>query len=592
LILLSNHRLKESHFDLLCRGYGSAELTQELWRTEFSRRLLLVNSVVDLATGHPELLGPLPSASAVVDLLKEVDDTDRQLFRDVLLDPHVGNWAAYTMRRSLGLVQADVPFWVDLGMLHAVAFVAAARQGREWATIIPARTGRVMLPGLGMAVFSDDEPGGLVQAETRGGAVTLRCRGRELRLSAAGREPSGDALWWELRRLRADADPPLTVTLDDVNPYRELSEPVEPRRLSEADARRWAALLADAWEILCTGHRASADAIAGGLVTVVPLPDDDGAETRSASTGEAFGGVLVSEPSDSLSLAVALIHEFAHIQLGGLLHLLPVTTGGAEDEVLYAPWRDDPRPLPGLVQGIYAFVNISAFWRRRARQAPDPVADFEHLFSALQVEQALATVAGSGDLTPFGDQLVTGLAERVAGWRGDDISGPAADAARSVATAHRSGWRVRHLCPAPEAVDRLVTAWSRGEGAPELDPGYRVAPGERRWSQGRLALARRWVRRGDSTVTDRLRELGVDEADAALISGDRPAASAAFAERLGRDAGDLDAWSGLAAALEGDAGRILGEHPALVRAVLAAVRDPAADPLTLAEWLGRSRLGG
>jgi len=589
-LLPPKHRIKGSHLDLLYRGHGSAELTQQLWRTEFSRRLLQLNSVMDLAVDWPELLGPLPPASPSVDLLKEVDDTDRQLFRDLLLHPHVGSWAAYVLRRSLGIVQAAEPFWADLGMLHALAFVAAVRQGREWTTVIPARTGRVMLPGLGMAIFPDDVPVGLVEAETHRGAVTLRCQRSEIRLSGAGRTASGDGRWWELRRLRVDADPPLTVTLDDIDPFRDLGDPVEPQRLSEPDARRWGTLLADAWRLLCTRHQASAAAMAGAVVSLVPLPDDD-RETRSASTGEAFGSILVSEPFDALSLAVALVHEFAHIQLGGLLHLLPVTAGGAEDELLYAPWRDDPRPLPGLVQGIYAFTNISAFWRRQRRNAPDPVADFEYLASRLQAEQALTTAAGSGGLTQVGRDLMTGLSERIAGWCDDEIPGPPADAARVVVAAHRAGWRVRLQSPAPETVGRLATAWSRGAGAPVLDPAYRVVPGDARWSSGRLALARRWVRRGDPTVTDRLRDLGVDEADAALMQGDRPAASTAFARRLRHDTEDLDAWSGLAVALDGEAGGMLREHPALVRAVHAALRDPAADPVTLAAWLGQTWLG-
>ncbi|MBG0564890.1 aKG-HExxH-type peptide beta-hydroxylase [Actinoplanes aureus] len=34
----------------------------------------------------------------------------------------------------------------------------------------------------------------------------------------------------------------------------------------------------------------------------------------------------------------------------------------------YALWRDDPCPLNGLLQGVYAFVGITDFWwvRRKA----------------------------------------------------------------------------------------------------------------------------------------------------------------------------------------------------------------------------------
>jgi HEXXH motif-containing protein len=583
-MLLPNHRIKRSHLDLLCRGSGSAELTAALWRTELSRRLLLFHSVVDLVKERPELLAPLPDPADSVDLLKDIDDSDQAMFRELLLHPQVGSWAAYVMRRERGLVRTETPFWVDVGALHALAFVAAVRQGRAWSTTVPARDGGAMFPGLGMAVFATSQTWGRVEAETSGHEVTLRCEGHCLRISADGRSWSGDAQWWELGRLSVGADLVLTVTIDDIDPFRDLGDPVSPQRLSAADRGRWAALLADAWDVLCTGHRASAQAMAGGVVTLVPLADGGGTETRSASTGEAFGSVLVSEPGDAMSMAVALIHEFAHIRLGGLLHLLPVTSV-SEQEIRYAPWRDDPRPLPGLVQGIYAFVNISAFWRTQAGATRLPAHEFEYALSRLQVEQALREAAGSGALTEFGEHLVGGLADRVARWEWIAATESSFHAAALVVAAHRTGWRLRHLRPATKAVDRLVAAWCNDEKAPILDPGYSVVAGARRWSSGRLALARRWVTHGHATLTDRLRALGADEADADLLRGERAAAAAAFTSRILADPDDLDAWSGLGLAVDGPAAVVLREHPALVRAVHRGAGGAGQDPVTLAHWL-------
>jgi HEXXH motif-containing protein len=589
-MLLTRHRIKESHLDLLCRGDGSADLTETLWQTEFSRRFLLFHSVVDLLTGRPDLLGPLPPPAASLDLLMAMDASDRASFRDLLMHPQVGSWAAYLLRRAQGLAESPAPMWVDAGVLHALAFVGAVRQGRDWATVLPARDGKAMLPGLGMAVFPGRGAWGAVEAETSGRQVTLRRGAREVRVAADGRSRSGDARWWPLRRLRAGSGPVLAVTIDDIDPYRDLSDPVPPRRLPEAGRRRWASLLTEAWEILCTQHRAAAEAMAGGVVSLVPLADGGGA-ARSASTGEAFGSVLVSEPGDAVSLAVALVHEFAHIRLGGLLHLLPVTSGG-EQETRYAPWRDDPRPLPGLIQGIFAFTNIAAFWRVQAGVSRSPADEFEFALARRQVEQVLREVAGSDALTEVGERLIDGLTGRVAAWRSTPVAEIPARAAELVAAAHRTGWRLRHLSPAKETVDRLVVAWSRGEDAPALDPAYVVAAGEKEWSQARLALARRWVARGDEPLTDRLRALGADDADAALLRGERAAAAAAFTRRLHADPDDLDAWSGLALAAGEPAAVVLREHPALVRAVHRGVPPPGPEPAVLADWLARARMAG
>lgn len=589
-MLLTNHRISESHLDLLCHGYCSAELTRELWHTEFSRRLLAFNSVVNLVTAQPELLGPLPPPAGSLALLMEIDESRREVVRELLLHPQVGNWTAYLLRRSLGLVHTPAPFWVDAGMLHAMAFVAAVRCGRDWSTALPVRNGAAMLPGLGMAVFPEAAPWDVVRADHRDQEMTLSCRGNTVRLSAGGCHLSGDADWWNLRKLRVGTDPVLTMTLDDIDPYRDLCDPVEPQRLSAAGYRRWTALLAGAWDIIRTHHRPSANAMAVGLVSLVPLTDGSDTETRSASTGEAFGSFLVSEPDDPLALAVAMIHEFAHSRLGGLLHLLPATSGG-EQEIFYAPWRDDPRPLPGLIQGIYAFVNIAAFWRTQARTDPSPSTSFEYFYSRLQVEQALHAVDGHRALTEIGERLVSGLADRVARWE----AGPPADAsfraARLVAAGHRAGWRLRHLRPADETVHRTVRAWVRGDDAPPLDPGYEVVPGEKRWSQGRLVLARRWVKHGRVSPSDRIRAWGVDEADADLLSGRHAAAAATFTRRVVADPDDFHAWTGLALALDGPAAAALLDHAALVRAVYLGSPGRAGDPAVLAAWLGGRRPG-
>ena len=39
----------------------------------------------------------------------------------------------------------------------------------------------------------------------------------------------------------------------------------------------------------------------------------------------------------------------------------------------YAPWRDDPRPISGLLQGIYAFVCITEFSNHNALQSGSEV---------------------------------------------------------------------------------------------------------------------------------------------------------------------------------------------------------------------------
>jgi HEXXH motif-containing protein len=87
------------------------------------------------------------------------------------------------------------------------------------------------------------------------------------------------------------------------------------------------------------------------------------------SHGEAFGNAVVGRPTDGASLATTLIHEFQHIVLGGVLAPNPALRPDPRERI-YVPWRDDPRPFIGALQGVYAFFGMAALWRTLATDAP------------------------------------------------------------------------------------------------------------------------------------------------------------------------------------------------------------------------------
>ena len=422
-------------------GLGDPGAVRELWRTQRSRRLLLINAVVEAAGARPRLLGPLPPASAAWDALVAAERAAPAELTAILLHPQVGSWAAHTLRRHRGGAPGGAPLWIDFGGLHAIALVAATRAGLSWRSRIPARTGRVMLPGLGMATFPGAAPWAYVEAESDHGRIVLRHAGREV--AVPPESAGGSAGWWGLRRLRVGGEPGLSVLLDDLDPFRDLADPVEPDRLDDTTFARWEKQLADAWALLCRDHLGVAEAMAEGVVSLVPLPAGDGWDTRSASTGEAFGSVMVSPAFDAVTLAVSLVHEFQHIKLGGLMHLGPLTSDDDRPRY-YAPWRDDPRPLGGLVQGVYAFIGIAAFWREHRRNVSGVdarIADFEYAYARAQASEALRILAGSGGLTRWGRQLVEALTGRIGPWRSEPLPPEASRAAGLVADAHRAGWR-------------------------------------------------------------------------------------------------------------------------------------------------------
>lgn len=583
---------------------GSPDVIRGLWDTQHSRRMVLLKIFQVAVDKDPSLLEPLPPIDDAWRMLKRFKATSPSRFFFLLGHPQVGSWLAYVVRRHRGGARSDAPWYVDFGQIHALALAAAALTGESYSTRVPLRDGRIMVPCFGMARFSGCAAWDVAEAEAVDGQVRIRYAGREV--SSQDGESEG---WWPLRRVKVGADPMLEVWLDDLDPLRDLADPVEPARLSDAVAARWVELLHEAWAILSSDHRELAESLAMGVTSLVPLPNGDGWDTRSASSGDAFGAVMCSLPPDGVTLAVSLAHEFAHIRLGGLMHLLPITNDSGEDKALYAPWRDDPRPLGGLIQGVYAFVSIAAFWRKHRHSVTDDeartLADFEYAYAREQAEEGLANARSASGLTEFGSEFLATLTAEVDSWQDDPLEGEPVRLARLVASGHRIGWRLRHCRPSDEDISSVVSAWQHMDSGPvPVGPPETLAdPAMRHWSQGRLGLARRRLqapmRSGDALTESWGKTL--TDADLTLFAGDAPMAAKGFAEQIAsgtRAEAAADAWAGLALSLGADpadpGGVALSRRPELVQAVYRRVAEQAGShtsPLEVARWIGSAVTG-
>lgn len=583
--------LPQSDFHDLASGGGSADVIKRLWRAEHSRRLVMLRAFLDAAQADPGLAAsPVTPIAEAWAALERAEGQDGPAVAALLMHPQLGAWLSYALRRHRGGAKSSAPGYQDFGQLHAVAIAAATLTGQPYSAVVPLRAGRIIVPQFGMAYFADCPEWDVAEVATENGRIQVR-RGDQIIdvPPGAGDRPG----WWALRRLTVGDGPALTVWLDDLDPMRDLADPVPPRRLAPADFQRWADLLEDAWLLLVEDHRPMAEALAAGVTSLVPLPAGDGWDTRSASTGDAFGAIMCSPPPDAVTLAVSLAHEFMHIKLGGLMHLFTLTDGPG-DPCLYAPWRDDPRPAGGLLQGIYAFFAISDFWRGRLGKTGDVLAGFEYAYARMQTGEALAVALGQGNLTELGRSFADTLGAELRGWT-DEVDEQAADLARLVADGHRAGWRIRHCRPARQDVIDLARALDddvpiRLEIA---DSQVLPDPEMRHWSAGRLGLARRRLLAPDRHGQARDEDWGaaLTDADLALFAGEPAKAAAGFAEEIEHDPESADAWTGLGLALGAGAtappraGVALLHRPELVLAVHRETRT-AHSPLKVADLVG------
>jgi HEXXH motif-containing protein len=368
--MIAVHQLAPDVFEQLASGGGGADAVRELRQAQFSKHLMLVRY----------LLEQLPDGGdAVRDLLDQARNAAPESFHAVLGAPLVAGWAAIAGRAA---IQGNLAA-TDLAHLNAIAVVAATAAGIDGSAAIPVHDGLAVLPGLGGFEATGATP------------VTVTTAGGQL-LPSAGR-------WLPVRALTA---PGIRLELDDLHPYRHGHHVPPANRLSDAEVGRWQASFAEAWRLLATHLPERAAEVAAGLRTLVPLVQTDPRSARSATIRHAFGVFGLTLPPTPHDFAVTLVHEFQHSKLSAVLDLVQLTDP-TDDRRYFAPWRADPRPLAGLLQGVYAFAGVADTWRALRPEVGVATAEFAE--ARLQVDRGLTAVEQSGALTADGEAFVARL---------------------------------------------------------------------------------------------------------------------------------------------------------------------------------------
>ncbi|WP_433652606.1 HEXXH motif domain-containing protein [Micromonospora zamorensis] len=604
------HRLAPDDLAALAAGLGDRRTIRLLRDGQVSKRMLQLRALLDTADSEETARHFALWATAA--------DRSPEAGPAVLALPHTGAWLATALRRlrtpmpsgsasaaavgrtTGGLVVEAAPEWsveAELTPLGSIAAVAALRAGMDFELSVTSRDGVVYLPTLGLARVGDAQ------------RVTIKRAGSQLLVgpvtvslvpppdAGPGAETDG---WSGLHRLCSTADGlTLRITLDDLDPYRDRHQLCAADRLTPAEVSEWQRLLDEAWPILVRHHRRHAEAIAEGLRCLVPLLADSVSAGVNVTSMDAFGSVSMTRPIDGEAFALGLLHEFQHAKLGATIDVEPLYDRD-DSRYYYAPWRDDPRPLGAVLQGVYAFIAVTDFWRgRRAVRSGGParLAEVEFARWRDRVSRTCADIESFGRLTTAGREFVAGLRRVIDDWR-DPVDPGAAELAREAAEDHWTVWRLRNRRPDPDAVHQLAAARAAGLPCPAAIVTLRVEPADGRWLSlsPRLDLVR--LRLSDPERFMRLRtgaERLVDalpmasDGDLALAAGDDLAARESYRGQVCADPEQLAAWVGLALAEQRltAAQKTGGADPELCRAVYLRLRAAGhpEDPLELARWL-------
>jgi uncharacterized protein len=428
------HVMSNGAFHALAAGFGDAAAVAQLTEAQRSLRRALIGAVYQAGSTGPSVSDAVQTALRGAWTVLTVIDSQRPEALDaVLAHPYVRVWAVRCLdqlkparpSRDGGNRESSGPgLAADLGHLGAIAAVAAMRASVKADVTVPVVDAAIHLPTLGRLAVGRDtatrdgsaepEAASIVVAD---GTVTIRAgeshwemavadllagQPDAMTVAAAGRP----ADWQPVRLLRATG---ISVALEDTDPYRDCHQWPATARLTDAEFAAWQRSFEEAWDEISQHHPPYAPALAAGLSVLMPLSPGPEGKDVSATARHAFGAVAAALPADPVTLALLLVHEFQHVKLGAVLDLYDLYDP-ADERLFHAPWRDDLRPLEGLLQGTYAHLAVTGFWRARQEVTVGAAAEAageRFAYWRAHTRDAIETLTNSGSLTPLGMQFVS-----------------------------------------------------------------------------------------------------------------------------------------------------------------------------------------
>jgi HEXXH motif-containing protein len=550
-------------------GYGTQASVAFLKNGLLQGRLILLRTLITEATARHAHDADAAGLAAAYQRLGELQLERGADVVELLMYPHTGSWLARSLRRVYADDEADdtsekVPLWADLGYLGWLAATGSIASGTEGSMRLVVRDGAVMLPRIGLARLSLEHEHGHCELHwTAHGALTLQWGAHQITIpSHHDHHTQAHPAWLPLRRLAsattpADRTADHAVFLDDIDPFRDFDDPyithvltTPPPRLTDTEAATWQRNFAGAWEVLARDYDRHLAPMRSDLRAIIPLTAKPIATGASNTSCDGYGGVYTTAPAGPHQLALTLIHEFQHAKFTLLTDQVKLYDPDPACR-FYAPWRDDPRPILGLLHGIYAHAGVTDFWRvhRRVdgRESMQAHVEFERW--RVQVQAAIAVAIDSKLLTAEGEQFLVTLDDGMSRWRAEEVPELARRIASDSSVAHLAFWRVRNLRPTPTGIAELADRWlARAAPSKSLPESSLVG-------QERIPAAYR-----DLNLLKHLNALGKpgstglpgaqqSTGDLAYVAGDISRAAELYVRELRDDPTHPQPWAGLALTL-------------------------------------------
>jgi HEXXH motif-containing protein len=409
---------------------GVADLAVSTVGNDLSRRFVLsrLDGALDRIAARlakvltADELAPLRFAA---DALKRLPAGDRAAVES---HPYYMYWLVKQYERCVaGDRAALAEAMPDVGRF---VLLPAARHGLtpDGGVVLRARGGQLRFPGhLRHVLLPVGTPDGPVHATVDGDRLNVRGPGCDVHVPVAellGEVPPGGGSPVAERPLI----PGTEIEVDGTDPFvgdlyasmnaRPPMAGYPPRDLAAMPvvAPETLGHLAAACELISRAWPAAGAELLGYTRLLVPFVSRSYSTfAEAAFPGAVFMGESRHPFSDLMYTAEHLLHEHSHVRLCMIMEQDPVFHGSG-DTLVESPWRRDPRPLIGIVQGVFVFARVARFLRyahrltgeqRYARRRIEVVADVEAALRVLEVNNVGFTPLGRTLLDQFAAEART-----------------------------------------------------------------------------------------------------------------------------------------------------------------------------------------
>ncbi len=149
------------------------------------------------------------------------------------------------------------------------------------------------------------------------------------------------------------------------------------------------------------------------LVQVIAFKPSASGDYSNVSFSDLPGAFVLSAVQDPYWIADGLIHELLHNRLFFIVdrgELLEGVQDATERSEFYSPWRDDLRPMSGLLHAVYVYIGVCKFWFSvwKSGETTDLRRDYTHdqaVRSVLDLEIGIAQLRRHATFTEAGIEL-------------------------------------------------------------------------------------------------------------------------------------------------------------------------------------------